>query len=97
MGGSFHGGDRNRTTILFNTDQNNYHVMPTTMQLIDQVDSNSNLDKQTTDHELLPAGTPSLKSSCQLPVDVLHAKESNYAATPNTKFTMPAAQDQEKD
>ena len=80
MGGSFHGGDRNRTTILFNADQNNYHVMPTTMQSIDQVDSNSDLDKRTTDHlflELLPAGTPSLKSSCQLPVDALHAKESN--------------------
>ena len=54
--------------------------MPTTMQLINQADSNSDLDEQTTDHlflELLPAGRPSLKSSCQLPVDTFHAKESN--------------------
>ena len=54
--------------------------MPTTMQLIDRVDSNSDLDERTTDHlflELLPAGTPSLKLSCQLPVDALHAKEQH--------------------
>ena len=53
--------------------------MPTTMQLIDQADSNSDLDERTTEHlflELLPAGTPSLKLSFQLPVDALHAKVS---------------------
>ena len=47
------------------------------MQLTDQADSNINLDERTTDHlflELLPAGTPSLKSSCQLPVDALHVR-----------------------
>ena len=101
MGGSFRGGDRNHKTILFNADQNNYHVMPTTVQLIDQADSNSDLDEQTTDHlflELLPAGTPSLKSSCQLPVDALLSTQRKVikAATPNTKSTMPAAQHQEK-
>ena len=53
---------------------------PTTMQLIFQADSNSDLDERTTDYlflELLSAGTSSLKWSCQLPVDLLHAKESN--------------------
>ena len=46
MGRCFRGGDRNGTTILFNTDQNSQHVMPTTKQ----AGSNTYLDKQTTVH-----------------------------------------------
>ena len=57
-------------------------MMPTRMQLIHQADSNSDLDERTIDYlflELLPAGTPSLKSSCQLPVAALqrHAQHNN--------------------
>ena len=48
-------------------------MTPTTMQLIDQADSNSNLDER------------SLKSSCQLPVDTLHKnRQVIKVATPNT-------------
>ena len=56
--------------ILFNANQNSYHVMPTTKQ----ADSNTDLDERTTVSlflKVLPAGTLSLKSPCQLPVDVL--------------------------
>ena len=34
MDGCFHGGNRNGTMILFNTNQNSQHVIPTTKQAI---------------------------------------------------------------
>ena len=64
--------------------------IPTT----NQVDSNGYLDERTTVLlclKVLPAGTLSIKSPCQLPVDALRV---SMAAGHLNRFDMPAAQGQ---
>ena len=59
-----------------------------------RADSNGYLDEQTTVRlclKVLPAGTLSLKSPCQLPVDALRV---SMAAGHLNRFDMPAAQGQ---
>ena len=61
--------------------------IPTT----NRADSNGNLDERTTVQlclKVLPAGTLSLKSPCQLPVDALRV---SMAAGHLNRFDMPAA------
>ena len=75
-----------------------FYLMPTktacNIPTTNRVDSNGYIDEQTTVQlclKVLPAGTLSLKSLCQLPVDALCVL---MAAGHLNRFDMPAAQGQ---
>ena len=102
MGECFRGGDRN-VRQFYLIPIKTARDIPTT----NRADSNGYLDERTTVQlclKVLPAGTLSLKSPCQLPVDALRVSidirvHSNIygvsmAAGHLNRFDMPAAQGQ---
>ena len=86
MGECFRGGDRNARQF--------YLMLARDIPTINRADSNGYLDERIAVQlclKVLPAGTLSLKSPCQLPVDVLRV---SMAAGHLNRFDMPAAQGQ---
>ena len=89
MGECFRGGDRNVQQFYLMLIKTAHDILTT-----NRADSNGYLDERIAVQvclKVLPAGTPSLKSSCQLPVDALHV---SMAAGHLNRFDMPAAQGQ---
>ena len=90
MGECFRGGDKNVRQFYLMPIKTTRDI-PTT----NRAHSNGYLDERTTVQlclKVLPAGTLSLKSPCQLPVDALRV--SMAAGHLMNRFDMPAAQGQ---